>query len=151
MYIIFSHVFRLLLEGAPLIAIHKARYFKRKDGLYLGPGKHRDDLHLSGAESRISQDYSVNTMAANALAPCVARLSATMVSIMQIKQVLVFHEEGFQHVASFQCGEMINPLCAKFCRENINIYLHFMSLLHIDMSQVFKILHQIRPGPTYST
>ncbi|GAB1301874.1 Haloacid dehalogenase-like hydrolase domain-containing protein 2 [Apodemus speciosus] len=28
----------LLLEGAPLIAIHKARYYKRKDGLALGPG-----------------------------------------------------------------------------------------------------------------
>nr|XP_023399570.1 haloacid dehalogenase-like hydrolase domain-containing protein 2 isoform X3 [Loxodonta africana] len=29
---------RLLLDGAPLIAIHKARYYKRKDGLALGPG-----------------------------------------------------------------------------------------------------------------
>lgn len=28
----------LLLDGAPLIAIHKARYYKRKDGLALGPG-----------------------------------------------------------------------------------------------------------------
>jgi len=26
------------LDGAPLIAIHKARYFKKKDGLALGPG-----------------------------------------------------------------------------------------------------------------
>ncbi|XP_061887708.1 haloacid dehalogenase-like hydrolase domain-containing protein 2 isoform X2 [Entelurus aequoreus] len=30
--------FRLVLGGAPLIAIHKARYYKRKDGLALGPG-----------------------------------------------------------------------------------------------------------------
>ena len=30
---------RLLLEGAPLIAIHKARYFKKQEGLCLGPGK----------------------------------------------------------------------------------------------------------------
>ncbi|XP_071537931.1 haloacid dehalogenase-like hydrolase domain-containing protein 2 [Panulirus ornatus] len=30
--------FRILLDGAPLIAIHKARYYKRKDGLALGPG-----------------------------------------------------------------------------------------------------------------
>ncbi|KAH0627804.1 hypothetical protein JD844_008218 [Phrynosoma platyrhinos] len=29
---------RLILDGAPLIAIHKARYYKRKDGLALGPG-----------------------------------------------------------------------------------------------------------------
>ena len=37
----YSHMnqaFRLLLTGAPFIAIHKARYYKKKDGLYLGPG-----------------------------------------------------------------------------------------------------------------
>lgn len=28
----------MILDGAPLIAIHKARYYKRKDGLALGPG-----------------------------------------------------------------------------------------------------------------
>ena len=45
----------------------------------------------------------------------------------------------------------INPLCAKFFRGNINIYLHFVSLLHIDIAQVLKILSQVRPGHTYST
>ena len=30
---------------------------------------------------------------------------------------------------------IINPLRAKFFRENINIYSHFMSLLHIDMTR----------------
>lgn len=30
--------FRLLIDGAPLIAVHKARYYKRTDGLALGPG-----------------------------------------------------------------------------------------------------------------
>ena len=44
-----------------------------------------------------------------------------------------------------------NALHAKFLRGKINIYLHFMSLLHIDMTQVPKILSQVRPGPTYST
>ncbi|KAK8725143.1 hypothetical protein OTU49_010719 [Cherax quadricarinatus] len=29
---------KILLEGAPLIAIHRARYYKRSDGLALGPG-----------------------------------------------------------------------------------------------------------------
>ncbi|KAG8131278.1 putative Chain A The Of Haloacid Dehalogenase-Like Hydrolase Domain Containing 2 protein [Naja naja] len=29
---------KLVLDGAPLIAIHKARYYKKKDGLALGPG-----------------------------------------------------------------------------------------------------------------
>ena len=45
----------------------------------------------------------------------------------------------------------LNPLRAKFFRGNINIYLHFMSLLHIDMIQVRKILPQVRPVLTYST
>ena len=44
----------------------------------------------------------------------------------------------------------INHLRAKFFRGNINIYLHFMSSLHIDTTHVFKILSQVRPGPTYS-
>ncbi|KAM3845195.1 haloacid dehalogenase-like hydrolase domain-containing protein 2 isoform 2-T2 [Vipera latastei] len=33
-----NKAFRLVLDGAPLIAIHKARYYKKKDGLALGPG-----------------------------------------------------------------------------------------------------------------
>ena len=45
----------------------------------------------------------------------------------------------------------INPLPAKLFRGNINIYSHFMSLLHIDMTQVLIILPQVRPGLTYST
>ena len=45
---------------------------------------------------------------------------------------------------------IINPLRAKFFRGNINIYLHFMSFLHIDLAQVLKILPQVREGPTQS-
>ena len=45
----------------------------------------------------------------------------------------------------------INPLRANFFRENINIYLHFVSFLHIDTTQVVEILPQIRQEPTYST
>ncbi|KAJ7427685.1 Haloacid dehalogenase-like hydrolase domain-containing protein 2 [Willisornis vidua] len=37
-YEMMNRAFRLILNGAPLIAIHKARYFKKKDGLSLGPG-----------------------------------------------------------------------------------------------------------------
>lgn len=33
-----NKAFRLISDGAKLIAIHKARYYKRKDGLALGPG-----------------------------------------------------------------------------------------------------------------
>ena len=45
---------------------------------------------------------------------------------------------------------IINPLRAKFLRENINIYLHFVSYLHIDTTQVVEIPPQIRQEPTYS-
>ena len=44
----------------------------------------------------------------------------------------------------------VNSLHAKFFRGNINICLHFVSLLHIDMTQVLKILPQVRVGPTHS-
>ena len=44
-----------------------------------------------------------------------------------------------------------NPLRAKFFRGNINIYLHFVSFLHIGTTQVVEILTQIRQEPTYST
>ena len=45
----------------------------------------------------------------------------------------------------------VNPLRAKFFRGNINIYLHFVSFLHIDTTQVVEILPQIRQEPTYCT
>ena len=32
-----------------------------------------------------------------------------------------------------------------------NLYLHFMSFLHIGMAEVVEILPQVRQGPTYST
>ena len=38
-----------------------------------------------------------------------------------------------------------------FFKGNINIYLHFVSFLHIDATQVVEILPQIRQEPTYST
>ena len=45
----------------------------------------------------------------------------------------------------------INPLRAKLFRGSINIYLHFVSFLHIDTTQVVEILPQVRQEPTYST
>ena len=45
----------------------------------------------------------------------------------------------------------LNPLRAKFSRENKNINLHLMSFLHIDMAQVVEILSHIRKELTYST
>ena len=45
----------------------------------------------------------------------------------------------------------LNPLRAKFFRGSMNIYLHFVSFLHIGTTQVVEILPQIRQEPTYST
>ena len=47
--------------------------------------------------------------------------------------------------------EDFNPLSAKFSRENKNIYLHFMSFLHIDMTQLVEILPFERLGLAYFT
>ena len=43
-----------------------------------------------------------------------------------------------------------NPLCVKFFRGNKNIYLHFISFLHIDLPEVVEILPQVRQGLAYS-
>ena len=47
--------------------------------------------------------------------------------------------------------ELFNPLGAKIFRGNINIYLHIVSFLHIDTTQVVESLPQIRQEPTCST
>ena len=57
---------------------------------------HQRLINYFGAETGIFLGNYVNTMAADALATCVARSSATMVLTTQDKQVLVFHEEGLQ-------------------------------------------------------
>ena len=46
---------------------------------------------------------------------------------------------------------LFNPLRAKFFRGIINIYLYFVSFLHIHTTQVVEIRPQIRKEPTYST
>ena len=48
-------------------------------------------------------------------------------------------------------NESFNPLSAKILRENINIYLHFMSFLHTNKKQVAEIPPRVRRGPAYST
>ena len=45
----------------------------------------------------------------------------------------------------------INSLRAKFFRVNINIYLHFMSFLHTNKTQVVEISPRVRQGPAYFT
>ena len=38
-----------------------------------------------------------------------------------------------------------------YFRENINIYLHFMSFLHTNKTQVVEIAPRVKQGPAYST
>ena len=45
----------------------------------------------------------------------------------------------------------VNPLRVKFFRGSINIYLHFVSFLYIDTTQVVETLPQVRQDPTYFT
>ena len=47
--------------------------------------------------------------------------------------------------------DLINPLRAEFLRYNINIYLHFMSFLHTNKTQVVDIPPWVRQAPAYST
>ena len=46
---------------------------------------------------------------------------------------------------------MSNPVRAKLFKGNRNIYLHFMSFLHINMTQAVEIIPQVRQELTYST
>ena len=73
-----------------------------------------------------------------------------------IKVSLLLNLESYKkNFLSWLCvlveASQLNPLCVKFFRENMNIYLHFVSFLHIDTTQVAEILTQIRQDPTYST
>ena len=54
-----------------------------------------------------------NTMAADDLAPCVARSSAAMVLTKQDKQVLIYHKDTFQLPVPSQWWEII---------ENANVF-----------------------------
>ncbi|CAL4220959.1 unnamed protein product, partial [Meganyctiphanes norvegica] len=49
-----SNTFRLIMDGATLVAIHKARYYMRSDGLALGPGAFVTGLEYStGCKSEV--------------------------------------------------------------------------------------------------
>ena len=71
----------------------------------------------SSAGVRIFGDNQDNTIAADALAPFIAKASAAMVLIMQDSLVLVFHREGFHYSIPSQCQEII---------ENANVFLYFL-------------------------
>ena len=63
-------------------------------------------LHLSGIEVGIYDGW-VNTKAADAMAPCVARPSAALVLTMQDKYIIVVHNEWYQWPGLYQWWKMI--------------------------------------------
>ena len=63
-------------------------------------------VNSSAVETGIFQKHAVNIMAADALAPSVTRSLAAMLT-MYYKQVLIFHEDIFNHLALAWCVEMI--------------------------------------------
>ena len=63
-----------------------------------------------------------------------------------------FYEQAMCLVSWRRCDPWgFNPLRAIFFRDNINRYLHFMSFLHTNETQVFEIPPRVRQGPAYST
>ena len=82
----------------------------------------------------------------------------TSYSILKLSVDLSFKRNATLLLLSFAVlqlfwygGTWVNPLHAKFVRRNKNIYLHFMSSLHIGMTQVVEIFSQVRQGRAYST
>ena len=82
---------------------------------------------------------------------CDKNLSPTIwkfIMYCHVIHAIIFHKPCGQ---AFSIGQYLNPLRAKFFKGNINIYLHFVSFLHIDTTQVVEILPQKRQEPSYST
>ena len=82
----------------------------------------------------------VITVPADGMAPYGARPSADTVLMTKL-------DTAFTKLVSLN----INPLRAKFLRENIKMYLHFMSFLHTDNTQVVEIPPWVRQGLAYIT
>ena len=49
------------------------------------------------------------------------------------------------------CQQLLTLYVLFFSRENINIYLHFMSFLHTKKTEVVEIPPRVRQGSAYST
>ena len=52
-----------------------------------------------------------------------------------------------RHMASLDSNEL--TICMLHFSEGTKTYLHFMSLLHINMTQVVEIIPHVRQGPNY--
>ena len=73
-----------------------------------------------------------------------------VLALSSIQQRHLLKRTKKNHDASCLWG-VLNPLHAKFFRGNINIYLHFMSFLRTNKTQIVEVPPRIREGPVYST
>ena len=120
---------------------HFPRYWPFVRGIHRGPhkGQWRGDLMFSLICVVISG--WVNNREAGDLRRYRAHYDVT----------LIYHNIHIQPLIVCLCWFVFNPLRAKFFRGNKNIYLHFKSFLHIDMTGVVEILPQVGQERTYST
>ena len=82
----------------------------------------------------------------------VASLRRKLERAKKIEMASSADEVLMEEIREYKVGvNTINPLHAKFFRGNINIYLHLMSFLHTNKTQVVEIPPRVRHGPAYST
>ena len=84
--------------------------------------------------------------------PAQAPVTRQMFPFDDVIMLLLAGDRGFPHWCPLMRKAVsFNPLRAKFVAENINIYLHFMSFLHTNKTQVVEIPPRVKPGPAYFT
>ena len=114
-----------------------------------------------GQGGKTSEKYDVSlyifnpTSNINLAQNCHHSLGILMKQIPLVRWIIYFlqhlYTNGNNYGINHTLGAGVNPLRAKLLRGNMYIYLNFVSFLHIDTTQVFEILPQIRQDPTYST
>ena len=107
---------------------------------------HRISLWLNaGPDFRNRSDFCSQGFTTEKMCVCnayhIIRGRLFVVSHILWCQPVVLVHLGPLSVNAFE-QRFISPLCAKFFRGNINIYLQFVSFLHIDTAQVVEILPQ---------
>ena len=80
----------------------------------------------SGVKAGIFRDNKVNTIAADALATCIVRITVTMVLTVKDEQVLVFHEIKYKMHGMYWFRSVI---------ENVDIILYFQNSIQLDKIQ----------------
>ena len=65
--------------------------------------------------------------------------------------LVIYYVIGYIWYCDMSMMALLTFYMLNFSEGAYNTYQHFMSFLHIDMTQVVEILPQTRQGPTYST